>query len=74
MKIEYKRYENTMFYAYNSEADITIRVSAKSKPEYFEIFGFKFDDWDTEYYEPSSKKVFNKAFNETLKKIKDIVK
>ena len=74
MKTEYKKYSTVLFYSYNPETNTTIRVSDKSEPNYFHVFNFRFDDWDSELYERMSKAQFNKLLNATLKKIKEIAK
>ena len=73
MKTEYKSY-GLLFYSYNPKIDVTIRVSARTKPQDFQVFGFKLDDWDDGEYKKLSKAKFDKAFNETLNKIKEITK
>jgi len=72
MKTEYKSY-GLLFYAYNPKTDITVRVSANAEPEDFQVFGFKMDDWEYIYKRLSAAE-FNKALNETIKKIKKIAK
>jgi len=76
MKTEYKSCAGVLFYSYNPKIDVTIRVSARTKPQDFQVFGFKLDDWDDNdgEYKKLSKAKFDKALNETLKKIKEITK
>lgn len=71
-----KRWGKSLFYLYDSEKDITIKVGVNSDfivPE-IHVYMFKFDDFYTDVrYIEITEKEFKKAFNKAIKQIKQVV-
>ena len=74
MKKEYKKF-NDLYYCYNSESDMTIRVDSREVGD-ITTYNFKLRDWEGEgeeyfRYEKLSKKEFKTALSAAIKRLKE---
>ena len=77
MKKEYKKF-NDLYYCYNSESDMTIRVDSGNIGD-ITTYNFKLSDWDSEDgeylgYKKLSKKEFKTALSAAIKKLREVTK
>ena len=66
----YKKAGGSLLYMHDSETDSILRVEKSGNLDLLCFFKFKFDFWNTNGYQSATEKEFKKAFNLTMKNLK----